>query len=65
VDNVRVVRQRIKHNRPQKAVDLRMALTGKGGTVCTTKSPDLVAFEKASAQGVPVYDVEDRRAAKA
>jgi chromosome partitioning protein len=64
-DNFRVVLNRVKHNRPQEAVDLRMALTGMGVPVFTTEIPDLVAFDKASAQGVPVYDVADRRAAKA
>jgi chromosome partitioning protein len=59
------VLNRVRHNRPQESVDLRAALTEMGVPVFTTEIPDLVAFDKASAQGVPVYDVEDRRAARA
>jgi hypothetical protein len=42
-----------------------MIVTLTGARVFTTAIPNLVAFDKASAQGVPVYDVDDRRAARA
>jgi chromosome partitioning protein len=64
-DNFRVLLNRVKHNRPQEAIDLRAALTGMGVKVFAAEIPDLVAFDKASAQGVPVYKVDDRRAARA
>ncbi len=64
-DNFCVLLNRVKHNRPQEAVELRTALTEMDVKVFTTEIPDLVAFDKASAQGVPVYEVDDRRAAKA
>lgn len=64
-DNFRVLLNRVKHNRPQEAIDLRAALTGMGVKVFVAEIPDLVAFDKASAQGVPVYEVDDRRAARA
>ena len=56
---------RVRHNRPQEAIELREAIAETGARVFTTEIPDLVAFDKASAQGVPVYDVDDRRAARA
>jgi chromosome partitioning protein len=64
-DNFCVLLNRVKHNRPQEATELRAALTEMGVKVFATEIPDLVAFDKASAQGVPVYEVDDRRAAKA
>jgi cellulose biosynthesis protein BcsQ len=33
--------------------------------IFATDIPDLVAFDKASAQGIPVYEVDDRRALRA
>ena len=65
IDNFRVLLNRVKHNRPQEAVELRTVLVDMGVKVFTTEIPDLVAFDKASAQGVPVYEADDRRAAKA
>jgi chromosome partitioning protein len=64
-ENFRVLLNRVKHNRPQEAVELRAVLVEMGVKVFTTEIPDLVAFDKASALGVPVYDVDDRRAARA
>jgi chromosome partitioning protein len=64
-DNFRVLLNRVKHNRPQEAVELRAVLVDMGVKVFTTEIPDLVAFDKASALGVPVYEVDDRRAARA
>jgi len=63
--NFSVLLNRVKHNRPQEAADLRAALTEMGFTVLRAEIPDLVAFDKASAQGVPVYEVDDRRSARA
>jgi chromosome partitioning protein len=63
--NFRVLLNRVKHNRPQESVELRAALTGMGVRVFATEIPDLVAFDKASAQGIPVSEVDDRRAARA
>jgi chromosome partitioning protein len=63
--NFRVLLNRVKHNRPQEASELRAALIEMGVRVFTTEIPDLVAFDKASSQGVPVYEADDRRAAKA
>jgi chromosome partitioning protein len=60
-----VLLNRVRHNRPQEATELREAIAETGVRVFTTEIPDLVAFDKASAQGVPVYDVDDRRAARA
>jgi len=60
-----VLLNRVKHNRPQEASDLRAALTEMGFTVLRAEIPDLVAFDKASAQGVSVYEVDDRRSARA
>ena len=64
-ENFRVLLNRVKHNRPQESVELRAVLVDMGVKVFTTEIPDLVAFDKASAQGVPVYEVDDRRAARA
>ena len=60
-----VLLNRVRHNRPQEATELREAIAETGARIFTTEIPDLVAFDKASAQGVPVYDVDDRRAARA
>jgi chromosome partitioning protein len=61
----RVLLNRVKHNRPQEAVELREALIEAGAPVFDAEIPDLVAFDKACAQGVAVYEVDDRRAARA
>jgi chromosome partitioning protein len=63
--NFRVLLNRVKHNRPQEAVELRDALVEIGVPVFTAEIPDLVAFDKACAQGIPVYEVDDRRAMRA
>jgi chromosome partitioning protein len=63
--NFRVLLSRVKHNRPQEAADLRDALLDLGVKIFAAEIPDLVAFDKASAQGVPVYEVDDRRAMRA
>lgn len=63
--NFRVLLNRVRHNRPQETTDLRAALAELGVPVFRAAIPDLVAFDKACAQGVLVRDVEDRRAARA
>ncbi len=60
-----ILLNRVRHNRPQEAADLRAAMTDTGMHVFTSEIPDLVAFDKASAQGVVVSEVDDRRAARA
>jgi len=63
--DVRVLLNRVRHNRPREASDLRSALAGMQAQVFATEIPDLAAFDKAAAFGVPVYEVHDQRAAKA
>jgi chromosome partitioning protein len=63
--NFRVLINRVKHNRPREAVDLRAALTAMGVPLFTTEIPDLAAFDKASSLGVPVSAVGDERAQRA
>jgi chromosome partitioning protein len=63
--NFRVLLNRVRHNRPQEAADLREALTELGVAVFSAEIPDLVAFDKACAQGVLVHEVDDRRAMRA
>jgi chromosome partitioning protein len=63
--NFRVLLNRVKHNRPKEAVDLRAALMGMPVPVFITEIPDLVAFDKASSQGVPVATVNEERARRA
>lgn len=63
--NYRVVLNRVKHNRRKQANDLRAALVGMGVPVFTAEIPDFVAFDKASGDGVPVYDTKDENAARA
>ena len=63
--NFRVLLNRVKHNRPREAADLRAALVSMGVPVFTAEIPDLAAFDKASAHGVPVSAVDDDRARRA
>ena len=49
----------------QGAIDLRAALDAMGAKVFKAEIPDLAAFDKAAAQGVVVYDVNDPRALRA
>lgn len=63
--NFRVVIGRVKHNLRRAATDLRAALVGMNVPLFATEIPELVAFDKASSQGVPVSGVEDERAARA
>jgi chromosome partitioning protein len=44
---------------------LRAMLIENDVIVFTTEIPRLAAFEKAAAEGVPLYDVKDNRAARA
>ena len=60
-----VLLNRVKHNRPKEAADLRAALLDMHVKVFNTEIPELAAFDKASALGVPVYEVEDPRSARA
>jgi chromosome partitioning protein len=61
----RVLLNRVRHNRPKEATELRAALDAMGAKVFKTEIPDLAAFDKAAAQGVVVYDVNDPRALRA
>ncbi|CCG43193.1 ParA family protein [Magnetospirillum molischianum] len=45
--------------------ELRAMLTANGIPVFTAEIPRLVAFEKAAAEGVPVYGIKDERAVRA
>ena len=65
LSNYRVLLNRVKHNRPKEAAQLRAALAAMGVAVFANEIPDLAAFDKANAQGVPVYAADDERAAKA
>jgi chromosome partitioning protein len=60
-----VLLNRVRHNRPKEATELRAALDAMGAKVFKTEIPDLAAFDKAAAQGVVVYDVNDPRAMRA
>jgi chromosome partitioning protein len=60
-----VLLNRVRHNRPQEAADLRAAIADMGARVFNTEILDLVALDKASGMGVAVYEVDDRRAARA
>ena len=63
--NFRVLLNRVKHNRPKEAAELRAALVAMNIPMFTTEIPDLAAFDKASGQGVPVHAISDDRAARA
>jgi chromosome partitioning protein len=61
----RVLLNRVRHNRPKEAIELRAALDAMGAKVFKAEIPDLAAFDKAAAQGVVVCDVNDPRALRA
>jgi chromosome partitioning protein len=63
--NFRVLLNRVKHNRPKEAAELRAALVDMDIPIFTAEIPDLVAFDKASGQGVPVHAIGDERSARA
>jgi chromosome partitioning protein len=48
-----------------EAAELRAALVAAGIPIFTAEIPELVAFNRASAQGIPVYAVSHPRAARA
>ncbi len=61
----RVFLNKVRHNRRKQADDLRAALVGMGVSVFKAEIPDFVAFDKASGEGCPVYEVKDENAARA
>jgi chromosome partitioning protein len=61
----RVLLSRVRHNIPMEAAELRAALVAAGIPIFTAEIPELVAFNRASAQGIPVYAVSHPRAARA
>ena len=63
--NFRVLLNRVRHNRPKEAAELRAALIAMQVPIFTAEIPDFAAFDKASAQGVPVHAITDDRAARA
>lgn len=65
VSHYRVLLNRVKHNRRREADELRAALEAMNVPTFKTEIPELAAFDKANAQGVPVYAVLDDRAARA
>ena len=65
ITHYRVLLNRVKHNRRREAQELRAALEARPAPVFKTEIPEYAAFDKANAQGVPVYDVNDERAATA
>jgi chromosome partitioning protein len=65
LSHFRVLLNRVRHNRPKEAADLRAALSAMGIPTFSAEIPELAAFDKANAQGVPVYATDDERAAKA
>jgi chromosome partitioning protein len=65
VTHHRVLLNRVRHNRRKEADDLRAALATMGVPTFLTEIPELAAFDKANAQGVPVFAVHDERAARA
>ena len=54
-----------KHNRTGEADELREALDQMKVPRFATEIPELAAFDKANAQGVPVYDADDKQAQRA
>lgn len=60
--NFRVLLNRVRHNRPKRAIDLRETLALDGISIFDAEIPDCAAFDKASELGVPVNVVADRRA---
>jgi chromosome partitioning protein len=62
--NFRVLLNRVRHNRPREAAELRAAITSMNMSIFKAEIPDLAAFDKASANGVPVHAVADDRASR-
>jgi chromosome partitioning protein len=65
INHHRVLLNRVKHNRRKEATELRAALESMGVPLFKSEIPEYAAFDKANAQGVPVYAVHDDRAAVA
>jgi chromosome partitioning protein len=65
VTHYRVLLNKVKHNRRKEADELRAALAAMNVPTFKTEIMEFAAFDKANAQGVPVYAVEDERAARA
>ena len=65
VTHYRVLLNKVRHNRKKEADELRAALNNNKHPTFKTEIPDFAAFDKANAQGVPVYGVTDDRAARA
>ncbi|HTF71409.1 MAG TPA: ParA family protein [Edaphobacter sp.] len=65
VTHYRVLLNRVRHNRRKEADDLRAALQTMNVPTFQTEIPDFAAFDKANAKGVPVFAVQDERAARA
>jgi chromosome partitioning protein len=61
----RVLLNMVKHNRRGEADELRSALEALHVPLFKAEIPELVAFDKANASGVPVYAVDDERAERA
>jgi chromosome partitioning protein len=61
----KVLLNRVKHNRPKEAIELKAALEEMEIPIFKTEIPDLAAFDKASAQGIAVHAVQDNRSVKA
>ena len=63
--NYRVLLTKVPPPPEPEGPQLRQALTDQGIALFTIDIPRLKAFEKASASGVPVYEVKDIRAKRA
>ena len=61
----KVLLNKVKHNRKKEADELRAALESDNRPIFKAEIPEFVAFDKANAQGVPVYAVTDDRSARA
>jgi chromosome partitioning protein len=64
-DRYRVLLTMVHTSRLVEAKQLRTSLTQNAIPVFKAEIPRLAAFDKAAAAGVPVYDVNDSRAARA
>ena len=60
--NFRVLLNRVRHNRPKRALDLRETLAVEGIAIFDVEIPDCAAFDKASELGVPVNAIVEKRA---
>ncbi len=61
----KVLLNMVKHNRKGEADELREALDLQKTPRFQTEIPELAAFDKANANGVPVYAVDDKQADRA